>query len=79
MKPGNYFYCTAVKIANAQGFTIQSLAKICNLSPATMAKHLKRDKSELTSWEAYLIQQAIAPHLSLDELYPEASCKNNCQ
>lgn len=79
MKAGNYFYATAVKVANAQGFTIQSLAKICNLSPGTMAKHLKRDNSELTSWEAYLIQQAIAPYISLDELYPEADLKNNHQ
>lgn len=72
MKPEEYYYSTIVRVARTQGFTIQALAKICNVSSATMSRHLKRDGSELTSWEAYLLQQAIAPHLTLDELFPEA-------
>lgn len=72
MKSGKYYYSTIIEVASAQGFTIQALAKICNISPATMSRHLKRDNSELTSWEAYQIQQAVAPHLTLDELFPEA-------
>ena len=76
MKSEKYFYRTIVEIAFAQGHTIQSLAKICNVNAATMARQLKREKGELTSWEAYLLQQAVAPHLSLDELFPEAKSEN---
>ena len=70
MKSEEFYYSTIVKVAHAQGFTIQALAKICIVSSATMSR--QRDGSELTSWEAYLLQQAVAPHLTLDELFPEA-------
>lgn len=73
MNANKFFYRTLVKIAVEQGHDLRSLARICNVSQTAISRHLKRSNGKgLSSWECYLLRQALAPHLTLDELFPEA-------
>lgn len=73
MNANKFFYRTLVNIAAEQGHDLHSLAQICGVSPMAISRHLKRSNGKgLSSWECYLLQQALAPHLTLDELFPEA-------
>ena len=72
LKAEKFYYRTIVKVAIIQGYTAKDLAKICGVTPDTITRrHRRSGRSDLTSQDCYLLQQALAPHLTLDELFPE--------
>ena len=69
-----FFYKTAVSLINQRGLTIKYLADICGVRPETLSKMLRRKGgSDLNSENASKIRNVIAPNMSLDELYQEAT------
>ena len=69
-----YFYKTIIKVAVIQGYTLKELALICYVKADTLSRRLqKSDGSNLTMQDCLILRDTLAPHLTLDELFPEAS------
>lgn len=69
-----YFYKTIIKVAVIQGYTLKELALICDVKADTLSRRLqKSDGSNLTMQDCLILRDTLAPHLTLDELFPEAS------
>ena len=69
-----FFYKTAVSLINQRGLTIKYLADICGVRPETLSKMLRRKGgSDLDAESSRKIRDVIAPNMTIDELYQEAT------